>query len=464
VGRAQVRDGSDDAATRENCAMSGISFSGLASGIDSTAIISSLVAVERIPQNRLLAQNSALTSKSKIVDQLTSALAALKTAAEGLASPGEFLSYAGSVSNESVAKITTSGSSVPGTYALDEITLAYAQRTYSSPIADADADLSASAQTLSLTIDGTQTDIAIPVGASLRDVAAAINGSGAAASAGVLFDGTQYRLQVVGRNTGADNAITFTDTGLGLNLSVPANTVQAATDASLTIDGFPVTSASNILDDILPGTTIELKNASTDPVQVRIDADPSAVKAKLGKFVEAYNAVARLIAAQNGVGKGTDTLSGDSTVRTIEQGLARLISSPIPGMTGAGGATLQLADLGIQTQRDGTLTLDSDDLDGALAGDFARTATYFAGDGTNDGMGTLLSDLIDGYTDSIDGLLTSRKKGIGEQIASNTDKIEDIETYLERFEASLRQQYAALEQAMSELQGQQSYLAQFLNS
>lgn len=444
--------------------MTGISFSGLASGLDTSAIISSLVGVERIPLTRLQSQNNALTSKSRIVDQLSSALSALKTAADNLATPGEFLSYAGSVSSESVAKITTTGDSVPGTYQVEVSQLARAQRTYSTAFADADADLSASAQTLSLTIDGTTTDIAIPANSSLREVAAAINGSGAAASAGILFDGTQYRLQVVGRNTGADNAITFGDTGLGLGLDTPANTVQVATDAALTIDGFAVTSASNLLDGALPGTTLELKDETTGPVDVEIKADPAGVKAKLQTFVDAYNAVAKLIAAQSGVGKGAETLSGDSTVRTIEQGLSRLISSPIPGLTGAGGATLQLADLGIQTQRDGTLTLDTDDLDGALAADFARAAAYFAGDGTNDGMGGLMGDLIDGYTDSVDGLLTTRKKGLATTMAANSDKMEDMELYLERFEQSLKAQYAALEQTMSELQGQQSYLAQFLNS
>lgn len=215
---------------------------------------------------------------------------------------------------------------------------------------------------------------------------------------------------------------------------------------------------------MLPGTTLELEAETTGPVEVRILADPAGVKAKLTAFIDAYNGVARLIAAQQGVGKGAETLSGDSTVRTIEQGLARLISNPIPGLTGAGGATLQLADLGIQTQRDGTLTLDAEDLDGALAADFARAATYFAGDGTSDGMGDLMADVIDGYTDSIDGLLTTRKKGLADVIKANNEKIEDTELYLERFEQSLRQQYAALEQVMSELQGQQSYLAQFLNS
>lgn len=444
--------------------MTGISFSGLASGLDTSAIINSLVGVERIPRTRLEQQNNALTSKGRIVDQFSSALSALKTAADNLSSAGEFLSYAGSVSDDSVAKVSTTGDSVPGVYQVEVTALARAQRTYSTTFADASTGLSGTAQTLSLTIDGTVTDIAVPANATLRDVATAINASGAAASAGVMFDGTQYRLQVVGRNTGADNAITFTDTGLGLALDTPANTIQVASDAALTVDGFPVTSPTNLLDGILPGTTIELKDETTGPVEIEIKPDPSGVKAKLQSFVDAYNAVAKLITAQSGVGKGTETLSGDSTVRTIEQGLSRLISSPIPGLVGTGGSTLQLADLGIQTQRDGTLTLDAEDLDGKLAADFAQAAAYFAGDGTNDGMSALLGDLVDGYTNSVDGLLTTRKKGLTETIASNTDKLEDMDLYLARFEQSLRAQYAALEQTMSQLQGQQSYLAQFLNS
>lgn len=444
--------------------MTGISFSGLASGLDTSAIINSLLGVERIPRTRLEQQNNALTSKGRIVDQLSSALSALKTAADNLSSAGEFLSYSGSVSDDSVAKITTTGDSVPGVYQVEVSAIARAQRTYSTTFADASAGLSASAQTLSLTIDGTVTDIAVPANSTLRDVATAINASGAAASAGVMFDGTQYRLQVVGRNTGADNAITFADTGLGLSLDTPANTIQVASDAALTVDGFPVTSASNLLDGILPGTTLELKDETTGPVEVEIKPDPSGVKAKLQSFVDAYNAVAKLITAQSGVGKGTETLSGDSTVRTIEQGLSRLISSPIPGLVGTGGSTLQLADLGIQTQRDGTLTLDAEDLDGKLAADFAQAAAYFAGDGTNDGMSGLLGDLVEGYTNSVDGLLTTRKKGLTDTIAGNTDKLEDMDLYLARFEESLKAQYAALEQTMSQLQGQQSYLAQFLNS
>lgn len=438
--------------------MAAITFNGLASGLDTKSIISALVGVERIPLLRVESQNDDYRSKSKIIDQLSSALSSLKTAAESLGTTGDFLSYKGSVANEAVAKVTTSGDSVPGSYSLEVTSLAQAQRTYSDPNADADAALSATDQTLTLTINGEVTEIDIAAGTSLRGVAAAINASGAECSAGLMYDGSSYRLQVVGSKTGEDNAITFADSGLGVGLT---HTYQAATDAALTIDGHPITSASNVIDGVLPGTTLELKGTTTTATQVDIAADPQGVKDKLQKFVDAYNAVANLIQGQSGQGKGAETLNGDSTVRMIEQGLARMISSPIPGLVGPSDSTLQLTDLGIKTNRDGTLTLDGEDLDDALAEDFSRAASYFAGDGTHEGISSLLGDLIDGYVDT-DGLLTTRKKGIADQIEGNEKRIEELQAYLDRYEESLQQKYTALESTMSELNSQTAYLARFM--
>ncbi|MBC8071963.1 MAG: flagellar filament capping protein FliD [Deltaproteobacteria bacterium] len=437
-----------------------ISFSGLASGLDTKAIVNAMLGVERIPMQRLQAQNANLTSKTSVIGKLSSALAALKTTAEALGTAGDFLSYSGSVGDTAAAKVTTSGGSVPGSYALEVVDLAQAQRTYSNPQTDADAAMSATDQIITLTIGTTVTNIDIPAGTNLRGIATALNASGADVSAGLMYDGSTYRLQVVGRSTGAANAITFADSGLGLGLSATDNTFQVASDASLLIDGFPVTSASNVVDDVLPGTTVELKARTTTPTQISIAPDPSEVSKKLQKFVDAYNAVSKLVNDQQGVGKGAETLNGDSTVRMIQQGLSRLISSPIPGLVGPGG-TMQLSDLGIQSQRDGTLTLDTADLDTALAADFSRAASYFVGDGTNAGIGALLGDLVDSYVDT-DGLLTTRKKGIESLIKSNTTRMDEMAAYLERYEDSLNAMYSKLEQTMSELNSQSAYMAQFL--
>lgn len=443
-----------------------VSFSGLATGLDSQAIVRSLVDVQRIPVQRLEQDNAFNRSKISVIDGLSSALADLRTAATDIDTRGEFLSYAGTVSDESVAKLTTSGDAVPGQYTMEVISLASAQRTYSDTIADKTASLSASDQTLSFTVGSTTTDVTITAGSSLEQVVGEINASGAPVSAGILFDGTNYRLQVVGQSTGSDNAITFSDTGLGLGLDTPANTVQAATDASFTLDGFAVTSSTNIVNDVLPGVTLELDQVTTAPVELAITPDSDALEEKLQGFVDSYNAVFGIINAQVGEGRGRGTLNGDSTVRNIELGLSRLISSPIPGLTDANGDTMQLSNLGIQTQNDGTLTLDSTKLAETLAGGFTEAARYFAGDTSAgiDGMGQLLDDLIDSYTDSVDGLLSARKDGITAQIEDNDSRIESLERYISTFEQNLLDQFSALEGSISALQSQQNFLAQFVNS
>jgi flagellar hook-associated protein 2 len=441
--------------------MAQISFSGLASGLDTAAIINSLVDVQRIPILRLEDDNFNYKSKIGIIDQLSSALSNLRTKATDLDSVGEFLSFTGSVAQESAAKVTASGDALPGSYNLTVTRLATAQRTYTNPFADKTAALSASDQTLSFTMGGNTTNVTVPAGSSLEEVAGLINGSAADVRAGIVFDGTSYRLQISGEKTGLANAVTFGDTGLGLGF----NTYQQADDAVLELDGHPITSADNVLDDLLPGVTIELTGEAPGGTTLSIAADTEAVQTKLKGFVDAYNAVFSIINAQVGEGKGAHTLNGDSTLRTIELGLARAISSPVPGLLTAAGDTMQLSDLGIKSSTDGTLTLDTAKLDETLAGGFTTAASYFAGEQAAgiDGMGEILDDLIASYVDT-DGLLRARKDGINALVTDNERRMEELERYISNYQAGLEQQYTMLESAMSAMRSQQSYLAQFVNS
>jgi flagellar hook-associated protein 2 len=77
-------------------------------------------------------------------------------------------------------------------------------------------------------------------------------------------------------------------------------------------------------------------------------------------------------------------------------------------------------------------------------------------------MGEILDDLIASYVDT-DGLLKARKDGINALVSDNTRRMEELERYLASYEAGLQQQFTALESAMSSMQSQQSYLAQFMN-
>lgn len=441
--------------------MPAITFSGLASGLDTDAIVNALLGVERIPLNALEAENRDLKSKSSIIDSLSSSLSDLSNKADALGTISDFLSYTGTSSSESSVAITTSGDSIPGTYTVEVTDLAYAQRTYSDAIADKDAALSASDQTFDITIGATTTSLTLAADSSLQSVADAINASEADVTAGIFYDGSNYYLQVVADETGATNAVTFTDSGLGLNMT---NTVQAAQDAAFTVDGFAITSATNTVSDVLPGTTLELKGVTTAPATVLIASDAEAVKAKINDFVKSYNSVFAIINAQFGEGKGSETLSGDSTLRSIETQLQSMVSQSVSGLAGVGGANATLSQLGFETQKDGTLLLNATKLDETLLTDFRAAGRVFAGDesASIDGFSALFAGLIEGFTDTTDGLLTIRKDGINNVIEDNEDRMVSQQAYLDRFEAGLRAQYTALESTMAMLKNQQNYLAQYL--
>ncbi|TPV95513.1 MAG: hypothetical protein B7733_09680 [Myxococcales bacterium FL481] len=441
--------------------MPAVQFSGLASGLNTTEIIGAIMGAERIPVMRIENENRELRSQVKILDELTGALSNLSGKSEALGTLGDFLSYKGSITDSEKATVTAGGEAVPGTYSLNITQLAAAQRTYSTTFSDETASLTSSDTTLTISMNGEDTEVEVEAGTSLNDLVGLINGSGANVTAGLMYDGSDYRLQVVGNETGADNAITFDDGDMTLDLS---NTVQAAVDAQFDLDGIDITSATNTVTDALAGVALELKEVTTSEETIRIEPDPELVKTKVTEFVDAYNEVINIIRSQQGEGKGGDTLNGDSSLRTVEQQLQSLVTSPVNDLTDSNGDQLALGRLGIETQRDGTLLVSDTDLSSFLAEDFRLAATIFVGEPENevDGLAAQLDDLIDGYTQSSDGLLSIRKDGINSRIDSNQDRIATQEAYLERFEANLRNQYTQLESTMSALQSQQQYLARFL--
>jgi flagellar hook-associated protein 2 len=441
-----------------------VQFSGLASGLDTNAIIDAMLGVERIPMQRIEAQNSDLKSQQGILDNLSSALSKLRTKAKSLATSEDFLSFKGSSSNTAVANLTASGDAVRGKYDLIVTELAQSQRNYSKLITDKDASLTATDTTFTMDMNGTLTTIDVTAGMSLSTLVQKINDSGADVTAGLLYTGAGgYHLQISGNKTGDIGAITFGEGTLDLQLD--AGKVQDAQDAEFSIDGIDIKSSTNVVSDALPGATLELLAKTTDATATKLSIDPNkdAVKSKLKDFTDAFNGVMSIINSQVGEGKGTNTLNGDGTVRSIEQQLGQLISNPLDGLYSEEGFQLALSDLGFETQRDGTLVLDDETLSKALDTSFEKTAKYFTGEaGSKNGISNALDSLIKGLVEGKTSLLGARKDGISGRIRSNEDKIADEQKYLDAYEAQLRAQYTALEQTMSQLQNQGRYLAQVL--
>ncbi|MDB4986033.1 MAG: Flagellar hook-associated protein FliD [Myxococcaceae bacterium] len=443
--------------------MGAVTFSGLASGLDTTGIVNSLVGVAKIPITKLQTEQTTIQSQSKQIADIKTDLTTLEAAATALSTKDSALVNKVSSSTESVLTATAAGGSSSGAFKVDVTSLAQPERTYSNTFASSsDAGLAGAGQ-LSIQVGtGDAVNIDIAATDSLADIASKINKSGAGVSAGIFSDGSSYRLQVTGTQSGAANQITFGETGVSLGLTDPANEKQAATDALLTIDGMQVHSATNTVTGAVPGVTLNL--ASIGSSTIKVDRDADGLSAKLATFVKSYNDVMKTLNTEfsttSGLTKASDSLSGDSTMRTLQSALRSLASKTMANGTSA----LQtFGSIGLVSQRDGSLVLDSTKFNKAVASDYDGVASLLAGRTDGTGLMSSFASGVDQYTKSA-GTLDAKIKNYADRSKDFDTQIAAMQRRLTSYTDTLNAQYAALETTMSGLKSQGNALSSILAS
>lgn len=444
--------------------MAGISFSGLGSGMDTSSIVSSLVAAAKTPITKLQTEKTAYNTQSKKITDIKTKLTTLQTAAKAIDTKKETLSNKVASSDEKILKATSTGGAAMGTFKVEVSATATSERTYSNTFANRDGAGIAGDGTLSIKVgSGTAIDVKIEPTDTLDGIAAKINSSGAQVSAGVFYDGKEYRLQVTGKQTGEANAIEFTETSdLKLGLNDPANEKQAASDAVVKIDGMEVKSSTNSISGAVPGVTINVVEKGTSTLTV--DRDSDGLKTKLDSFISAYNDVMKTLnnefANVAGVTKGRESLGGDGTMHTLQSTLRTLAT----GKNDNGDSTLQtLASIGVTSGRDGTLTLDATKFSAAVDKDYHGVSSLLAG--TTDGKGLMnkVTEGLDLYTKADGSLkvkldsITSRNKRIDTQITNMTKRID-------KYEEMLTKQFGDLESTIGGMNSQMSSLQSIISS
>ncbi|MBN2715529.1 MAG: flagellar filament capping protein FliD [Deltaproteobacteria bacterium] len=428
----------------------GITFSGISSGIDTGAIIESFVYSEKAPIRAMEAQKKDYNSQLTSIRDLNSKMQALQKTVEGMSSIGDFLSYSAAYSEEDAMDVSANGDASPGTYKVQVDRLAQAERDYSTATyADKTLKGAAGAGTLSITVgSGSAVDIPVTGEMTLEDIVNAINGSEANVSASLLFDGTAYRMQIAGKETGdpLDAGFTVSESG---TLGFGFTEYQSAQTARIYVDDMEIISDSNTFEDVLTGVTINVRETTDSPFQMEIKSDNEEIKSTLEGFVKSYNEILTMV--------NNDTTSNGS-LRSLRMQMGTMIASAIGDV---GGTYTALSQIGISTSTDGTLKLDSDDLEDALARDTRGVAQLFAGsdDGTVSGMGTLLDDFIDKYVSSVDGVLKSQQSGLQRMISRLDDSILQAEERITSYEDSLTAKFTAMEISMNQLQSQMSYMS-----
>ena len=235
-----------------------LSSPGIGSGLDVNAIVDQLVALERRPITLLETAKTRLDTQLSSYGLMQSYLGNLQSIAAKLADPANWTRNTGSSSDDAVAVLAGDGA-IAGTYEVEVQALASAQSMSSAVFADP-SDLGTG--TLTITRGGETFDIEIAAGeTSLQAVRDKINAAGAGVSASIVQDASGPLLILTGTETGAANAFTVSvagATGSLASLAYPGGMVErrVAADAQFTINGVPLSSAQNHLDNVIDGLSL----------------------------------------------------------------------------------------------------------------------------------------------------------------------------------------------------------------
>lgn len=471
-----------------------ISSPGVGSGLDVNGIVSQLMALERRPLQQLERQRTEVQAELSAFGRLQGAVATMRDAARRLSDAPTWSATTVSSANAAAVAATSTGSAPPGSYSVTVARLAAAQ-TLALPTALPTASDRLGSGTLTITLGtwagnlasftpragSTPASVTIAAGNdSLAAVRDAINAANAGVSASIVNDASGARLALRSTSTGAEHGfrISVADddgapadaAGLSRLAYDPAagaaqmTRTLAAANAEATVNGVPVSSATNTLTDVLDGLTLRLSQVTTAPVDLTVARDSAALRKHITDFANAYNELARLLGeltAFDATTRRAGALQGDSSA----VGLMRQLRNLVGGQSAAGTAFGRLADIGLEPQRDGTLRVLDSRLDGAL-GRHDELRAFFARDdagSASDGFGVLLRGFGDGVLAS-DGMLATRREGLQRRIQRGDEGISRMEERLQLVERRLREQYTRLDSQVAALSGLQSFVTQQLQA
>ena len=445
-----------------------ITSTGIGSGLDISAIVSSLTsAFGAGQQNELTSQGDALDAQVSAFGTFTSALDTLQSTLAPLENPSSLAGFVGAVGDPTIASASASTGAVAGTYTLAVQNLASAATLTSAHVASSGAVVGTG--TLTIAVGGASTAITIDsTDNTLAGIAAAINGAsnnpGVSASIITATDGA--RLVLSGTTTGAANAITVTqsggDGGLAALAYPPNGTTgltltQPATDANFTINGFAATSASNIAAGAITGVTLNLTKASATgtSTSLTISPDTTAAQTSITAFVTALNGALSSIQTLTSYNASTQTagaLQGNATLQSFQNQLENILDTVTA--TNASGVS-SLSDLGLTADANtGALDTNTTKLSNALSASLSAVGNLLGG---ANGIATQIDTLVTQYTQP-GGLLATINQGLQTGLTNVATQQTALNTELATYSATLTAQYNAMDAAVAALKETQTYL------
>jgi len=372
--------------------MAAIESLGIGSGLLTTELAENIINAEREPSEaRLDSQKSLVETKISAFGELKAKIDEFGSAASALSTSNNILKTAASSSNDGAIDATTNSLAKPGTYIVEVdqvaqnhslaskrfddltstlgtgvLTFKFGETTFTDPAGDYDTftqDIDQAEKTLVITSSNN----------TLSGIRDAINKDNFGVTASIVNDGEGFRLLLTSDQSGKDYSMEISASGSTSLKALSYNSAendpnthltqtQAAQDAEFSLNGLDITSKNNEVNEVIKGVTFEIKQSNTgEPATIRVTQDTDALTENVQSFVESYNEFRTLYQDYSRFNPATETgglLLSDSTLRSINAQMRRVITDTITGMEGS--RYQSLAEVGIYSDQNNNYQLKFD--------------------------------------------------------------------------------------------------------
>lgn len=463
-----------------------MSILGIGSGIDLNEVLSQLEAAEKTRLTPIKTQQKAINAKISAFGKLKSALTTFNSATEKLQKADLFQSRQITGSDNYFTAKANSKAAL-GNYSVKIDQLATANSVASTAINDKTTLLGNADESRTITIEQANGEkLEITLGkdeTSLEAIANAINngkvndgnsGTGSSSmNAAIVQSGSgSYQLVITSKETGEQNAITaISSTDETLNGLIRFDSQNAQTsamsevtqakDAKFSLNGIAVTSASNTVKDVVTGVDITLKAVTETEQNLAIEADNSQAQAAIKEWVDAYNQLQSTMSSLTQftandansaeLNSSNGPLVGDATLRNIDQSIRSIFSK------GQEGEISVLAQIGINMDSHGTLTIKENELTQALNNQSEAVAALFVGDGKTTGIANEVFAKVSGFIDS-EGTIDTVTDGLNSTLKSLEKRYDQVNQSIDQTLDRYRTQFTQLDVLISSLDSMSNYL------
>jgi flagellar hook-associated protein 2 len=440
-------------------------FGSNASGIDVASAVNQILDADRAIERQWQAQQQAIAQQTSALNQLSSLASSLTNSLNSLQDPlGALMASNITSTQPSVVTASAAAGTVAGSHVVMVQNLASTAAWYSDAVASSSTSFAPESFDLTIGSGSSQTTATIAVGSGINtptDLASYINGLNLGVTASVVTDANGARVAIVANASGNASDFSIEPTP---NTSSDSIFTRAATgmNASLTVDGVPVSSATNTVTGVINGVTLNLNSqAPGSEVVLTIGPDTNSAEQAINSFVSWYNALVANVNSQfayDATSQSAGPLSGDSTVRLLQSSLLAA-----PSYSGSSGTIATLGSLGITMNNDGTLSLNTTTLDATMQNNPSAVQQFFQGTSAN-GFVASVKNALGLFTDPSEGAFTVDLNSLNSETNDLQDQINNYENYLSGVQTSLTAEYNQANILLLQLPQMQKQLDAILGS